>query len=136
LPIPEYIGVTGASDHDGKIFDQIRPQLHNNELYGDKAYQRPDAEDVRQAQNLTILTLVKKTKRATLFSNHRINGCLQRCLSFGNRLKHYLPGLKKKTGIECASIVRSYKGLWCMYSESWLQLCFSGIFYELALNSH
>jgi hypothetical protein len=26
LPIPEYIGVTGASDHDGKIFDQIRPQ--------------------------------------------------------------------------------------------------------------
>ncbi|TYP72994.1 hypothetical protein BCL69_10982 [Nitrosomonas communis] len=23
-----------------------------------------------------------------------------------------------------------------MYLESWLQLCFSGIFYELALNSH
>ncbi|SFM87861.1 hypothetical protein [Nitrosomonas communis] len=62
LPIPEYIGVTGASDHDGKIFDQIRPQLHNNELYGDKAYQRPDAEDVRQAQNLTVLTPVKKQK--------------------------------------------------------------------------
>ena len=65
LPILEYIGVTGASDHDGKVFDQIRPQLHNNELYGDKAYQRPDAEEVRQAQNLTVLTPVKKTKRAT-----------------------------------------------------------------------
>ena len=62
LPILEYIGVTGASDHDGKVFNQIRPQLHNNELYGDKAYQRPDAEDVRQAQNLTILTPVKKQK--------------------------------------------------------------------------
>lgn len=37
-PIPEYMGVTGGSDHDGKIFDQIRPQLHHNELYGDKAY--------------------------------------------------------------------------------------------------
>jgi hypothetical protein len=32
LPIPEYIGVTGASGHDDKIFDQIRPQLHSNEL--------------------------------------------------------------------------------------------------------
>ncbi|WP_218138840.1 hypothetical protein [Nitrosomonas sp. Nm58] len=62
MPIPEYIGVTGASDHDGKIFDQIWPQLHNNELYGDKAYQRPDAEDVRQAQNLTVLTPAKKQK--------------------------------------------------------------------------
>ena len=65
LPVPEYIGVTGTSDHDGKLFDQIRPQLHHNELYGDKAYQRPDAEEVRQAQNLTVLTPVKKTKRAT-----------------------------------------------------------------------
>ncbi len=62
LPVAEYIGVTGASDHDGKIFDQIRPQLHHNELYGDKAYQRPDAEEVRQAQNLTVLTPVKKQK--------------------------------------------------------------------------
>ena len=25
LPTPNYIGVTGASDYDGKIFDQIRP---------------------------------------------------------------------------------------------------------------
>jgi hypothetical protein len=62
LPIPEYIGVTGASDHDGKIFDQIRPQLHNNELNGDKAYQRPDAEAVRLTQNLTVLTPVIKQK--------------------------------------------------------------------------
>ncbi|WP_217646432.1 hypothetical protein [Nitrosomonas sp. Nm34] len=62
LPVPAYIGVTGTSDHDGKIFDQIRPQLHNNQLYGDKGYQRPDAEEVRQAQNLTVLISVKKQK--------------------------------------------------------------------------
>lgn len=66
LPAPEYIGVTGASAHDGKVLDQIRPYLHDQGLYGDKAYQRPDAEAVRQAQNLTVLTPVKKTKRATL----------------------------------------------------------------------
>ncbi|SFM94666.1 hypothetical protein, partial [Nitrosomonas communis] len=51
-----------AGGHDGKIFDQIRPQLHSNELCGDKAYRRPNAEDIRQAQNLTILTPVKKQK--------------------------------------------------------------------------
>jgi hypothetical protein len=62
LPSPEYIGVTGASSHDGKIFEQIRPQLVNNELYGDKAYQRPDAQEVKEAQNLTVLTPIKKQK--------------------------------------------------------------------------
>ena len=45
---PEYIGITGASHHDGKIFDQIRPVLHNNYLYGDKAYLRSDAKQVMQ----------------------------------------------------------------------------------------
>jgi hypothetical protein len=62
LPTPEYIGVTGASEHEGKVFDQIRPYLHNNKRYGDKAYQRPDAMAVRQAQNLTVFTPVKKQK--------------------------------------------------------------------------
>ncbi|WP_090694881.1 hypothetical protein [Nitrosomonas sp. Nm34] len=41
-------------------FDHIRPQLHSNGLCGDKAYQQPDAAKVRQAQNLTVLTPVKK----------------------------------------------------------------------------
>ena len=87
-----YVSVTGASDYDGKIFDQIRPQLHHNELYGDKAYQWADAEDVRQAQNLTVLIPVKKHKKDNIIWTHRINGCLQRFHACGNRLKHYLPG--------------------------------------------
>ncbi len=59
LSTPEYSGITGASEHDGKVF---RPYLHNNERYGDKAYQRPYARAVRQAQNLTVLTPAKKQK--------------------------------------------------------------------------
>jgi len=47
------VGVTGASEYDGKVFDTIRPVLHNNELYGDKAYQRPDTKEVQHDQNLT-----------------------------------------------------------------------------------
>ena len=59
LPTPEYIGVKGASHHDGKIFEQIRPELANNELYGDKAYRRPDAKEVSKIQNLTVFTSIK-----------------------------------------------------------------------------
>ncbi len=39
LPIPEYIGMTPASENDGKVFDYIRPVLIDEEVYGDKAYQ-------------------------------------------------------------------------------------------------
>jgi hypothetical protein len=110
LPIPEYIGVTGASDHDGKIFDQIRPQLHNNELYGDKAYQRPDAEEVRQAQNLTVLTPVKKQK-----GQHHLEPQDQWLSTAVARVQQPSEALfawiEEKTGIECASQVRSYNGL-------------------------
>ena len=110
LPIPEYIGVTGASDHDGKIFDQIRPQLHNNELYGDKAYQRPDAEEVRQAQNLTVLTPVKKQK-----GQHHLEPQDQWLSTAVSRVRQPIEALfawiEERTGIECASKVRSYKGV-------------------------
>jgi hypothetical protein len=51
--MPEHIRVAGARDHHGKVFDQILPQLHNNGLYGDKAYQRADIEAIRRSQNLT-----------------------------------------------------------------------------------
>lgn len=60
LPSPESIGVTGASEHDGKVFDYIRPVLANNVLYGDKAYQCHDAGEVPRDQGLNVLTPVKK----------------------------------------------------------------------------
>jgi|GEM_PF-1248100 len=47
LRCPEYLGVTEASSYDGKVFDQIRPLLTNNELYADKAYLRPDSKIVK-----------------------------------------------------------------------------------------
>ncbi|SFL94407.1 transposase [Nitrosomonas communis] len=110
LPIPEYIGVTGASDHDGKIFDQIQPQLHNNELYGDKAYQRPDAECIRRAQNLTVMTPVKKQK-----GQHHLEPQDQWLSTAVSRVRQPIEALfawiEEKTGIECASKVRSYNGL-------------------------
>jgi hypothetical protein len=96
LPVPEYIGVTGASAHDGKVLDQIRPYLHDQELYGDKAYQRPDAEAVSQAQNLTVLTPVKKQKGQDYLEPQDQWLSPPQFLAFASRLKRYLPGSKKK----------------------------------------
>ena len=110
LPSPEYIGVTGASSHDGKVFEQIRPQLANNELYGDKAYQRPDAQEVREAQNLTVLTPIKKQKGQKYLEPQD-----QWFSSAVSRVRQPIETLfgwiEEKTGIECAGKVRSYNGL-------------------------
>jgi len=110
LPIPEYIGVTGASDHEGKIFDQTRPQRHNNELYGDKAYQRSDAQALRQAQNLTVLTPVKKQKGQRYLEPQ--DQWLSTAVSRVRQpIEALFAWIEEKTGIECASKVRSYNGL-------------------------
>ena len=110
LPNPEYIGVTGASHHDGKIFEQIRPELANNELYGDKAYQRPDAKDVRETQNLTVLTPIKKQKGQKYLEPQ--DQWLSTAVSRIRQPIETLFGwIEEKTGIECASKVRSYNGL-------------------------
>ena len=110
LPAPEYIGVTGASSHDGKIVEQIRPELANNELYGDKAYQRPDAEDVRIGQGLTVLTPVKKQKGQKYLEPQE--QWLSTAVSRVRQPIETLFGwIEEKTGIECAGKVRSYNGL-------------------------
>lgn len=110
LPRPEYIGVTGASCHDGKIFDQIRPQLHDNDLYGDKAYQRPDADFVRNSQNLDVLTPVKKQKGQDYLEPQ--DQWLSTAISRVRQpIETLFAWIEEKTGIECASKVRSYNGL-------------------------
>lgn len=110
LPCPEYIGVTGASEYDGKVFDTIRPALHQNELYGDKAYQRPDAQVVEKEQKLTVLTPVKKQKGQKYLEPQ--DQWLSTAVSRIRQPIETLFGwIEEKTGIECAGKVRSYNGL-------------------------
>lgn len=110
LPSPEYVLVTPASEYDGKVFDQMRVDLRDNELYGDKAYQRPDADDVKQSQNLTVLTPVKKQK-----GQHYLDTDDQWFSTAVSRIRQPIESLfawvEEKTGIECASKVRSLNGL-------------------------
>ena len=110
LPSPDYIGVTGASSHDGQIFDQIRPVLANNELYGDKAYQRSDADEVRATQNLTVWTPVKKQKGQRYLEpqDQWLSTAVSR---IRQPIETVFSWIEEKTGIECAGKVRSYNGL-------------------------
>ncbi len=110
LPSPEYVGVTGASAHDGKVFDMIRPELTNNVLYGDKAYQRPDASEIQQTQDLTVLTPVKKQpgQQALDADEQWLSTAVSRVRQPIEALFHWI---EQQTGIECASNVRSYNGL-------------------------
>jgi len=110
LPSPEYIGVTAASYNDGKIFDQIRPELTDEELYGDKAYQRPDAKAVQELQNLSVRTPVKKKK-----GQKYLDADEQWLSTAVSRVRQPIETIfgwiEEKTGIECAGKVRSYQGL-------------------------
>lgn len=102
--------IENASRHDGPIFDQIRPMLHDNLGFGDQAYKRPDAELIEVEQNLKILTPIKKTRgqkeldpanRAFSKAVSRIRQPIEALFSWINRI----------TSIENAGLVRSSAGL-------------------------
>ena len=109
--IRDSLGCLKSLDHyNGKVFDQIRPVLKQEEVFGDKAYQRPDAADVEQSQQLTVRTPVKKKK------GQRYLDADEQWLSTAvsqvrQPIETLFAWIEKKTGIEVASNVRSYQGL-------------------------
>ena len=111
LPLPEYIGLTSASEHDLAAFRQIAPQLHGGELYLDKAYidewlrQRSQTE-----QDLTLWTPVKKAKGQPYLDpfDQWLSTAVSRVRQPIESLFNWL---EEKTGIQRASKVRSYNGL-------------------------
>ncbi|WP_217646465.1 hypothetical protein [Nitrosomonas sp. Nm34] len=70
----------------------------------------PDAEYIRRAQNLTVLTPVKKQK-----GQPHLKPQDQWLATAVSRVRQPIEALfawiEEKTGIECASKVRSYNGL-------------------------
>ena len=110
LPSPEYIGLTDAAANDGKIFEQIRPYIKDEEIFGDKAYKLPDAKEFEEKQNLTVLTPVKKAKGQKRLDS--ADKFFSTAVSVVRQPIETLFGwIKEKTGIEAANKVRSYNGL-------------------------
>ncbi|MDD5581110.1 MAG: IS982 family transposase [Methylobacter sp.] len=123
LPNPEYRGVTGASCHDGTVFDQIRPELNHTELYGDKAYHRSDAKEVNETQHLTVLTPVKKPKGQRYLEpqDQWLSTAVARVRQ---PIETLFGGIEQQTGSECAGKVRSYSGLMVSVFGKWAAALF------------
>lgn len=63
MPLPEYIGMTPASENDLVALRRVLPQLCDGDLFGDKIYaDAPMAHDLEREQHLRLYTPVKKQK--------------------------------------------------------------------------
>ena len=109
LPDLEILMVEDASRHDGPVFDQLRPMLHDNLGFGDQAYKRSDADLIEMEQNLKIMTPLKKARgqkelepeqRAFSKAVSRMRQPIEALFAWINRI----------TSIENAGLVRSSAG--------------------------
>lgn len=111
LPLPDYLGLTAASDHDLSALRQIVALLHGGQLYLDKAYADELLAQASQAdQDLAMLTPVKKAKGQAY-----LEVADQLWSTAVSRVRQPIESLfnwiEEKTGIQRASKVRSSNGL-------------------------
>lgn len=111
LPLPEYIGLTPAREHDLAACRQIAPQRQGGELSLDKAYIDEVLRQLSQTeQDLTLWTPVKKAKGQAYVDpfDQWLSTAVRRVRQPSESLFNWL---EEKTGIQRASKVRSYNGL-------------------------
>lgn len=84
--------------------------LTNEEIFGDKAYQRPDAKEVEEKQNLKVLTPVKKDKgqKYLAVDEQWLSTAVSRVRQ---PIETLFGWIEEKTSIEFAGKVRSYQWL-------------------------
>jgi len=111
LPLPGRVSLTPGSEHDLTALRQALPRITGGQLYGDKAYcDGLMKERLLDDQSLEVLTPVKKKRgqdhlsAADKLFSEVISKVRQPIESLFN-------WIDEKTGIQCASKVRSYQGL-------------------------
>jgi hypothetical protein len=111
LPLPDYIGLTPASDHDLIAFNHIAPLLREIQIYADKAYIDQIVQQLlEQEYHVQLNTPVKKKK-----GQEKLELFDQLLSSSISRIRQPIESLfnwiQEKTNIQIASKVRSYNGL-------------------------
>lgn len=110
LPDIEMVMIEEAARQDGPMFDQMRPMLHDNLVFADKAYKRPDEEEIEQSQNLKVLTpTIKERGQKELKPDQKAFS--KRVSKIRQPIEALFAWLDKVTGIENAQLVRSTAGL-------------------------
>lgn len=111
LPLPDYVGLAPAADHDLPVFKTIAHALLGGEVYADKAYiDELLQQRLKEKQEVSLWTPIKKTKgQEELFLLDRLLS--QAVSSIRQPIESLFNWIEQKTGIQVASRVRSYNGL-------------------------
>jgi hypothetical protein len=111
LPLPDYIGLTPASDHDLSAFNHIAHLLREIQIYADKAYIDQIMQQLlEQEYEVQLNTPVKKKKgqkKLELF-DQLLSSSISR---IRQPIESLFNWIQEKTNIQIASKVRSYNGL-------------------------
>lgn len=111
MPLPEYVGLTPGSENDLVALRSIAGHLSGTELYADKAYSDVQmARALAEQQNVGIFTPIKKKKgqEELTMTDRAFSQAISRVRQPIESLFNWI---EEKTGIQCASKVRSYQGL-------------------------
>lgn len=111
LPLPEYLLLTPATEHDLTALRPILKQLRGRQLFFDKAYCDRKLAAFLRTQQATWLHTPEKKKKG---QPHAKGGeaILATAVSRVRQpVEAFFSWMEEKTGIQQASKVRSYKGL-------------------------
>ena len=110
LPEVELLVLDGAARQDGPLFDQLRLMMHDNLVFADKAYKRPDEQSIEMGQGLKVITpTIKQRGQKKLLPEQ---AAFSRAVAKIRQPIETLFGwIQKKTGIQEAGLVRSSAGL-------------------------
>lgn len=111
LPLPEFVGVSPASNNDLTVFKPIFETLHNRAIFADKIYGNVEFEKwLLENNNLEILTPVKKKKgqKKLNLSDSLYSKSVSK---IRQPIEAFFSWIIDKTGIQNASKCRSKKGL-------------------------
>jgi hypothetical protein len=108
---PSAPGPAPGSEHDLTALRRVLPDLEGGQLYGDKAFcDEPLKERVSEEQNLDVHTPVKRER-----GQERLSAAEKMFSEAVSQVRQPIESLfnwiDEKTGIQCASKVRSYQGL-------------------------
>lgn len=116
FPIPEFLILSKASEHDLNVVREILPQLENRALIGDKADSKEDFNEVLQKKTgsyiYTAVKLVKGETQATRQFKHAADQPFSTQVSrIRQPIESLFNWIIEKTDIQRASKVRSRQGL-------------------------
>jgi hypothetical protein len=110
LPLPDYIGLTPASEADINVLKGISEDIHLTPVYADKAYIDEALSQLLDQQGSSLNTPVKKEKgqKELLLFQSALSTLVSQVRQPIESLFNWI---HEKTGIQVASKVRSFQGL-------------------------